>query len=103
MAAQGQADYESQLEEAAVLRLASNPCFPVLRWFSAAVCTATSHKAGARTVRNRQEDRGTEVSCHPGWSARSEILQLLLQSRGVESRIRSTQMQSAQSGARTDA
>ena len=61
MAAQVLADHESQLEEAALLRLASDPYLSLLRWLSASLCPTTSYQASTGAVRDRQERRGREI------------------------------------------
>ena len=66
LAAQAQADHELELEEAAVLRFASNFGLPLLCWLPSAVRSAQRYQAGPGTVGDRQRRTGKEVGCRCG-------------------------------------
>ena len=103
MAAQVLANHESQLEEAAFLRLASYPDLSLLRWLSAALCPTTSYQTGTGTVRNRQERRGGEVGCILAGAVGAGVTRLLLPWRGAGSRIARMQKLHSPPFLRTDA
>ena len=88
LAAQAQADHEPELEEAAVLRLASNLGLPLLRWISAAIRPAKSYQAGAGTVGDRQRRTGKAVGCRCGRQRRRGVSSRHLSSRRAEGRVR---------------
>ena len=103
MEAQVQVDYEPQLEEAAFLRLASNPGLSLLRWLSTAFCPSTSYQTSAGTVGNRQEGRGTEIGFILGSCRSREAPRLHLPCHGARCRIASMQKLPSSPYLRTDA
>ena len=86
-AAQAQPDHELELEEAAVLRLASNTGLSLLRRLSAALRPAKGYQAVAGTVGDRQEGRGREVGCSRGQQTKREVPLLHFSSRRAGGRI----------------
>jgi hypothetical protein len=91
-AAQVLAHHESQLEEAALLRLASDPDPSVLRWLSAAFRPTSSYQTSTGAVRDRREGRGGKVGCSRGAHRRRGLPRVLLSWRGSGSRIARMQL-----------
>jgi len=85
--AQAPVGHEYQLEEAALLSLASDPGLSLLRRFPAAFCPSTSYQTGTGAVRNRQEGRRGEISFSRGQRRRRGAPRMRLPRRSAGSRM----------------